>query len=304
MEGHERKELFCIALVGPTASGKTEIAVRLAEKWNAEVISADSRQVYRFMDIGTAKPRREELRGIIHYGFDIIDPDQDYSAGAFAADARNWIETILAKRKNVIIAGGSGLYLQALIDGFSLPQLKDTEIRKRLEERERREGLDSLYRELNRVDPDYFAKTMPKDRQRILRALEVFLISGIPFSRLMQNERDALPYRVHWVAVEHSRKVLYNRIDRRVEMMFDRGLVEEVRSLLDRGYRQANALKSVGYREIISWVDGETTSLVDAKRQIKQNTRHYAKRQLTWFRHNPRISWLPPESVQLETILP
>ncbi len=282
-------------IVGPTASGKSALAVALARRLGGEVISADSRQLYRFMDVGTAKPTREEREGVPHHGFDLVAPDEEYSAGRFAREARGWIKGIQERGHQPIVAGGSGLYLEALVDGFFAGEDgKDPDLRKELERREGTEGLARLYEELEQRDPAYAAKTLPGDRQRILRALEVAITTGKPFSSLHDRQRDGLDQPVRWYGLDWPREVLYERIDRRVDEMLDRGLVAEVRGLLDRGYSGTNAMKSVGYAEIVDWLEGRVETLAEAAETIRRNTRHYAKRQLTWFRRNDRITWLKP----------
>ncbi|MDP8208772.1 MAG: tRNA (adenosine(37)-N6)-dimethylallyltransferase MiaA [Candidatus Electryonea clarkiae] len=281
-----------IIIAGATASGKTSVAVELAKLINAEIISADSRQVYRYLDIGTAKPTNAEREGIRHHGFDIVDPDEHYSAGKFANDAREWIKEISSRGKNVIIAGGSGLYLKALIDGFFGDDIKDPDIRSKLEKRSEKDGLAALHEELKSLDPVCADKTMPNDRHRILRALEVIHASGIPFSEVHKRKGNPSQFSSIWFGLKWDRKELYKRIDRRVEEMFDNGLIEEVKSLLDRGWRNKNALKSPGYEEIIPFLDSADMNPETTKSIIKQNTRHFAKRQLTWFGRNERITWL------------
>lgn len=282
-----------IVLVGPTASGKTSVAVQLAKRLGGEVVNADSRQVYRFLDVGTAKPTREEMDGVPHHGFDAVDPEQRYSAGRYAGEARRWIAEIRERGRWAIVAGGSGLYLQALVDGFfGGADVRDEESRAWLERRVEREGLGALHTELVRLDPEYAEKTLPGDRQRILRALEVIHASGEAFSDLHRRERNEMPWPARWFGLRWPREELYARIDRRVDEMLDRGLIAEVDDLLARGYREENALKSVGYEEIVAWREGRIASLDEAVERIKRNTRHYAKRQLTWFRRNERINWL------------
>lgn len=281
-----------IVIAGPTASGKTGVAVELALQSTGEVISADSRQIYRMMDIATAKPSESELRGVPHYGFDIAEPDEVFSAGRFAKMARGWIQEIRAHGRTAIVAGGSGLYLQALIDGFfSGEDIKDPDVRRELEQEADMQGLQPLYDELQTVDPDYAAKTLPADRQRILRALEVYRASGIRFSELHERKRDPAPWPVRQFALDWPRDVLYERIDLRVERMVEQGLIIETRDLLDRGYRDAYAMKSVGYREAVAYLDGDI-SLAEMIELIQRNTRQYAKRQLTWFRRDDRIEWI------------
>ncbi len=291
-----------IILVGATASGKTAVAVELAKHLDGEIINADSRQVYRYLDIGTAKPTETEKQEISHYGFDIVDPSTWYSAGQYAKDARQWIQEIKARKKTPIVAGGSGLYLTALVDGFFGNDIKDSAVRKNLEAREHKDGLPSLYEELLAVDPKYGKKTQPNDRQRILRALEVYHSSGKRFSELHAGDRDPSPFHAEWIGLSWCRETLYERINQRVTNMLDRGLLEEVRSLLDRGYESSNALKSVGYEEIIAYFHGDIQILEEAAELIRRNTRHYAKRQLTWFNANDRITWFDCENKSLQQI--
>ncbi len=287
----ERKSV--ILIVGPTASGKTSIAVELAKKINGEIISADSRQIYKFMDIGTAKPSESEMSGVKHYGFDIVDPTERFSAGQFGDLARQWVEEIYQKGKRPIVVGGSGLYLEALVDGFfDGAETNDLAIRKELEERAKREGLNGLYEDLQKFDPEYASKTLLTDRQRILRALEVYLATGLKTSDLHLKQRNRATFATNWFGLKWDREVLYDRTDGRVDVMLDHGLLLEVKSLIDRGFNGTNALKSVGYEEIISHYDGSLESLEIAKELIKKNTRNYAKRQITWFKRNERIKWI------------
>lgn len=283
-----------IVIVGPTASGKTNVAVELALRVDGEIVSADSRQIYRYMDIATATPSLAERRDIPHYGFDIVDPDVRFSAGRFAALARDWIDEIRTRGKTAIVAGGSGLYLQALIDGFFTgDDIKDEAVRRDLERRADQFGLDALHEELQQLDPVYAEKTLPGDRQRILRALEVFHASGVRFSELHERERSEAPWPVRWFGLEHDRDTLYERINLRAQRMLDMGLLAEVRDLVDRGYKDAYSMKSVGYEEALAYLNGEISSIEEMIELIQRNTRHYAKRQLTWFRRNDRIDWLP-----------
>lgn len=292
-----------LVLAGATASGKTSLSVALAKAWDAEIVSADSRQVYRYLDIGTAKPSPEERGGIAHFGFDVVDPDVAYSAGRFAREARGWIEQIHARGKRALVVGGSGLYLQALVEGFFVGEdAKDAEVRLELEEEADRGNLHVLYKELQSKDPVYAEITKPNDRQRILRALEVIRASGEPFSALHERDRDAAPFESRWFGLEWPREQLYQRVEQRVDQMLDRGLVREVDDLLDRGYRDANALKSVGYEELIDLREGRLKSLESAKELIVRNTRRYAKRQLTWFRGVQQLNWIDAARLQEELV--
>lgn len=292
-----------IVIAGPTASGKSEVAVELALRCGGEVVSADSRQVYRYMDIATAKPSAAERRGVPHHGFDLVEPDVIFSAGRYAAAAREWIERMRAHDRLAIVAGGSGLYLQALTDGlFSGGDIKDDAVRRTLAQRAEREGLEPLHRELRRLDPVYAEKTLPGDRQRILRALEVVHASGVRFSELHRQRRDTPPWPVRRFALELPRVVLYERIDRRVRRMLDRGLLAEVRDLVDRGYEDAYAMKSAGYEEALAFLRGEIEEPEEMVRRIQRNTRRYAKRQLTWFRRDDRITWIRADNRAPNTV--
>ena len=280
-------------IVGPTGVGKTEVALRLAEVLGAEIISADSRQIYKLMDIGTAKPTPEQRSRVRHHFIDLLYPDQDYSAGEFGRQARARIRALLARGKIPIVVGGSGLYIRALVDGFSAPQVADREVREQLRHQAQTRGLDALYRELCRVDPESARRLHPHDRQRILRALEVYRITGRPLSQLW-GEASPEPPDFHplFFGLTRERRELYAHIERRVDHMIAQGLVEEVKSLKERGYhRGLNSMQTVGYREIFAYLEGEC-ELAEAIHLIKRNTRHYAKRQLTWFGRDSRIEWL------------
>ncbi|MFQ5583149.1 MAG: tRNA (adenosine(37)-N6)-dimethylallyltransferase MiaA [Calditrichia bacterium] len=284
-----------LILLGPTAVGKTAIALAIAGKIDCEIVSADSRQVYRYMDIGTAKPRGEILKKIPHHFIDIIDPDQDYSAGQFANEARQVIRQILKKGKIALVVGGSGLYLRALLEGFFGGDIRDEKIRSRLNERLQREGAEKLFRELSEVDPPLAAVTHPNNVKRVLRGLEVYLASGIPLSQIQKKQKDPAPFAYKKFGLTMERKQLYERINHRVEEMFEQGLINEVRDLLKKGYSEKlNSLNSVGYKEAIDYLKGHT-DLRTCIERVKQNTRRYAKRQFTWFRAEKDIHWVSIE---------
>lgn len=272
-----------IAIVGPTGSGKTELGVKIARKNDGAVVSCDARQIYRFMDIGTAKPDIRVRDDVPHYMIDIVNPDERYTAYDYARDARKVIE----KLENPIIVGGSGLYLRALADGlFSLPKI-DPEVRKRLSLRD----TDDLLEELKKVDTETAKKLHPNDRLRIIRAVEVYEATGTPISSLRRKKEPAR-FRVRYMGVNIVRERLLTRIDDRVEQMIKSGLVEEVRSLLLR-FGDVPPLFSIGYKEIIFYLRDEI-SLKRAVDLIKRNTKNYAKRQLTWFRKVEDIEWVDP----------
>lgn len=284
-----------LAIVGPTASGKTPLSLSLARQLNAEIISADSRQIYRSLNIGTAKPTSEELSSIKHHFIDILDPDEEYSAGQFGIDARAKITELLSFGKTPLIVGGSGLYLRAIIDGFFEGPGRDDEVRKELEERLEREGRESMYQSLLKADPDSALRADPSKVRRIIRALEVLKLTGKPMSVAQKELSSNVGYEVLQIGLEWPRSSLYDRINKRVDRMMESGLLEEVKSLLMQGYDlRCNSLNTVGYREIIDAL-ASGHSIDEAVELIKRNTRQYAKRQLTWFRADKRIEWMPIE---------
>jgi tRNA dimethylallyltransferase len=282
-----------LALVGPTASGKTALSILLAEKLKGEIISADSRQIYRYLDIGTAKPAPEELKRTIHHFINILGPDQLYNAGEYGLQARAKIEELLKQNNQPILVGGSGLYVRAVIDGFFDGPGKNTEVREQLENELRRLGSEILYERLKKIDPISAAKMDTTKVRRIIRALEVYSITGKPISDLHSIQESKILFETIQFGLQWERKLLYQRIERRVDEMIESGFIEEVRGLLVKGYsRGANALNTVGYKEVFDFLEGKTTK-EEMIRLIKQNTRHFAKRQLTWFRADKRIQWIP-----------
>ncbi|APF18940.1 tRNA dimethylallyltransferase [Caldithrix abyssi DSM 13497] len=283
-------------IVGPTAIGKTFLSALLAEKIKVEIISADSRQIYRFMDIGTAKPEAEFRRRVTHHFIDICDPDEYYSAGLFGKDARAAIQDIFVRGSVPLVVGGSGFYIKALVDGIFELDAKDEKIRQQLNERLERDGLRALYDDLKKIDPVYAAKISPNDRQRILRSLEVYFVTGKPFSYFHQQKPEAADFKPAFWGLDMERKALYQRINERVDQMLAEGLIDEVKTLLGKGYSpQLNALKTVGYKETIAYLQNRL-SYEEMVEQIKRNTRRYAKRQLTWFRADQRIQWTRVDS--------
>lgn len=281
-----------LVIAGPTASGKTAVGIELAQRIDGEIISADARQIYRFMDIGTAKPTTEERAAARHHLIDFINPDKDYSAGQFAEDASAVIGNILRRGKMPIVVGGAGLYIRALFDGFSPMPKIPIEVRTRLQE-EGRDCLSSLYKRLCEVDPEWAEKIQATDTQRILRGLEVYEASGKPLSEYQKvPPTPPIRHTASYWGLYWEREVLYDRINARACFMFENGLIEEAKSLRDRGYSpDLNALNAFGYREIFQYLDGETTldrALVD----LQQGTRRYAKRQMTFFRGDKRFRWI------------
>lgn len=285
-------------MTGPTAAGKTEIALELARHAHAEIISADSRQVYRDMDIGTAKPTPEQLRQTSHHFIDIRNPDEIYTAGEYGRDARRVVLDILHAGKLPVIVGGSGFYLQALLEGFSAALPSDLSVRAHLKHRLQNEGSSALHAELMQIDPQAAARLHVNDSHRILRALEVYQISGITLSALQQQKAEPAPfaYRVFCLTMDRTR--LYQRINQRVVQMLEAGLLDECRRLQTLGYsRDLNALQTVGYQECFQFLAGEI-SFETMKELIQRHTRQYAKRQLTWFRKMASCEWIAIEENQ------
>lgn len=281
-----------VLLCGPTGVGKTAVSQALAGQFPLEIVSADSRQIYRYMDIGTAKPPLSFRERIPHHFIDILNPDCDYSAGQYAGEARRVIQEIFRRGKLPLVVGGSGLYIRALIEGFFREDVKDPQIRRKLAERLEREGIDPLYAELLGVDPQSAESIHPHNSRRVIRALEVYYAAGVPLSQIQRENPDPPPFRAIKIGLNMERKKLYAQIDRRVEAMFEEGLVEETRRILGMGYSaELNALNSVGYKEVIAYLWGEA-DLFTCKELVKRNTRRYAKRQLTWFRAEKDIHWI------------
>jgi tRNA dimethylallyltransferase len=282
-----------LAIVGPTASGKTTLSILLAEKLHGEIISADSRQIYKFLNIGTAKPPPEDLNRVHHHFIDILDPDQEYNAAEYGQRARIEIEELLKQGIQPIIVGGSGLYVRAIIDGFFQGPGKDSEIREQLEKEAQRFGAELLFDKLKRIDPVSAAKMDASKVRRVIRALEVYYTTGKPISDLHSAQESRAPFEVMQYALEWERKTLYDRINHRIDEMMEKGLIEEVRELNTRGYLSGmNALNTVGYKETFDFIEGNLTK-EEMVRCIKQNSRRFAKRQLTWFRADKRIRWIP-----------
>jgi tRNA dimethylallyltransferase len=284
-----------LVLVGPTASGKTPISLRIAQQLNAEIISADSRQIYKFLDIGTAKPSLEDREKVKHYFVDELTPEQEFNAGEFGKRGREIIDDIFRRNNVPLVVGGSGLYVQSLIDGFFDGPSKDDELRQQLYARLHHDGAEVLLEELRAVDAESASKMLPSNTRRIVRALEVYKLTGVPISH-WQNHKVKIHFVPVFVGLEWERKLLYERINRRVDWMIDQGLIDEVKRLHSRGYSpDLNALQTVGYKEVFDYFN-QKISYEHMKELIKQNSRRYAKRQLTWFRADKRIRWFEVNS--------
>jgi len=283
-----------VVLLGPTATGKSSLAIDLALRFHGEIISADSVQVYRGLDIGTAKPSKEERQQVLHHLIDILDPDQEYSAAAFRAQADEIISRLHLRQIPIFVTGGTGLYLKALTRGLFRGPDRDSQLRAALYRRSEKEGSEVLHNELSRLDPEAASRIHPHDLFRIIRALEVCTLSPKPISYFQREHKfQDSPYEVLKIGLCCERGELYRRIDSRAEKMLEMGWVEEVQSLLDRGYSsKLKSMQSLGYKRILSHLFGEI-ELAQALELIKRDTRRYAKRQITWFKKDPEIYWFP-----------
>lgn len=282
-----------IALLGPTAVGKTKIAIQIAQKLEAEIISLDSRQIYKYLDIGTAKPTKEEQALVRHHLIDIVEPNENFTAADYQKLADEAIQDTQNRGKISLVVGGCGMYFRALVDGLFEGPSANSQIRAELRAEAAQKSSVYLYQKLSEIDPQYAAKIHPNDLIRIIRALEVYMKSGRPMSQLQKQWHSNQPrYKFMAFGLERNRQELYNEINQRLEIMIEAGLIDEVKSLLNRGYsKELRPLQSFGYREIIEHLEGKH-DLQTAIESIKQNTRRFAKRQLTWFKADQRIRWI------------
>jgi len=286
-----------IVIVGPTCSGKTSLAINLAKELDTEIISADSRQIFKYLTIGTAKPNLLELSQVIHHFIDFLYPDEDYNVGLYERDATKIIGSLAASNKIPIIVGGSGLYIKAVIDGI-VDVDSDDELREELKQIREEFGNEFLYNELKKIDPSAAETMLPSNWKRVIRAIEVFKLTGKSILEIHNKQTKINNYNFLQFGLNWPRQILYKNIEARVDQMIENGLIEEVKSILEMKYsKKLNSLNTVGYKEIISYLDNEI-SLERAVELIKRNTRHYAKRQLTWFRKDERIIWFDLESME------
>ncbi|MGA8264550.1 MAG: tRNA (adenosine(37)-N6)-dimethylallyltransferase MiaA [Ignavibacteriaceae bacterium] len=280
-----------IVIVGLTCSGKTNLGIQLAEKINGEIISADSRQIYKYLDVGTAKPSKDELEKVKHYFISKLEPDEDFNVSKFEWEALKIIEKNFENGKQPMVVGGTGLYIKALIDGIFDTVDTDEEYRKELLELKAEFGNEYLYNELRNVDPESATSMQPSNWKRIIRALEVYHLTGQRIGVHQKRYKREGDYNFVQYGLNWDRKVLYRNIENRVDEMIKSGLVEEAKEIIANGFdKKLNSLNTVGYKEIISYLEGEI-SLDRAIELIKRNTRRFAKRQMTWFRRDKRIKW-------------
>lgn len=283
-----------IVLTGPTAAGKTELSIALAKKLNGAIISADSMQVYKYMNIGSAKIRPEEMQGVRHYLVDVLDPREEFHVARFQQMAKEALEEIYRNGQLPIVVGGTGFYIQALLKDIDFDESSgELPCRKELEETARREGGAVLYERLKQVDPESAEEIHPNNVKRVIRALEFYQETGQPISLHNREQKEKQPpYTYAYFVLNDDRARLYERIDRRVDRMVEQGLVEEVRWLKEHGYdRSLVSMQGLGYKELFPYLDG-TCSLEEAVEIIKRDTRHFAKRQITWFKREPDVIWL------------
>ena len=284
-----------IVVVGPTASGKTDLSIALARHYNAPILSTDSRQVYKGLPIGTAYPSEEQLQSVEHHFIAERELTEDFNCGQYEKEALERLDRLFKSVDTVVAVGGSGLYIRALCEGMdNLPEA-DATLREQLATRLKEEGVESLAEQLQELDPEYYQVVDRSNPARVMRALEVCLSSGQKYSDLRKGERKERDFQIVKIGVDMPREQLYDRVNRRVDMMIEAGLEAEARSVLN--YRHYNSLHTVGYSEMFDYFDGKT-SLDEAIELIKRNTRHYAKRQMTWFRRDEQIAWFTPTDYQ------
>lgn len=282
-----------IILLGPTAVGKTKISIQLAKKLDSEIISADSMQVYKYMDIGTAKPTKEEMEGVRHYLIDEVYPDEEFSVAVYRDLAKKYIDDVLSEGKLPMVVGGTGLYISSLSKSLDFTIVGDPGYRESLQELALLHGNSYLHNLLSDVDPDSYMRLHENDTRRIIRALEVYKSTGKTISEFQKESKGKpIDYELCMIGLAMDRKRLYDRVNQRVDKMIEEGLIDEVKMLLSMGYdKSLTSMQGLGYKEIISYIEGEY-SLEGTIDKLKQDTRHFAKRQLTWFRREERIHWV------------
>lgn len=291
-----------VILTGPTAVGKTELSIRLAKKLDGEIISADSMQVYKKMDIGTAKIRKDEMKGVLHHLIDVLDPSEEFNVARFQKMAKDALAGIYERGKIPLIVGGTGFYIQGLLYDIDFSkEEQDPYYRENLQKKAEKEGPMAVHELLRSVDPVSAQKIHPNNIKRVIRALEFYHLNGRPISEHNEQEsRKESPYRFVYFVLNQNRNTLYERINHRVDLMMEAGLIEEVRSLKEAGYkRNLVSMQGIGYKEIFDYLDGKM-SLQETKDQIKKDTRHFAKRQLTWFGREKEVIMIDKDNFKTE----
>ena len=282
-----------VVICGPTASGKTALSIELAKKINGEIVSADSMQIYKDMNIGTAKPTKEEMQGIKHYLLDFVSPDERYSVAQYKQDAKIAIKEIIEKGKTPIIVGGTGLYVDSLIYEIEYNDIKiDENYRKELEKTIEEQGLEELYKKALQIDPIAMEKISPNDKKRIMRVLEIYKATGkTKTEQEIESRKNPVEYDYKVFAIDWDREILYQRINKRVDIMIEQGLIEEVKKILKKYKKFPTAMQGLGYKEVVDYINGNL-SKEEMIEKIKIETRRYAKRQLTWFKKCENIKWI------------
>ncbi|MBD1379307.1 tRNA (adenosine(37)-N6)-dimethylallyltransferase MiaA [Metabacillus arenae] len=293
-----------VVLIGPTAVGKTNLSIQLAKKLNAEIISGDSMQVYRTMDIGTAKITVDEMQGVPHHLIDIKDPEEDFSVAEFQEMVRELIGEIHKRNKMPMIVGGTGLYIQSVLyDYHFTEEASDGLFRKQMEELYLEKGIDPLYNKLKMIDPEAMKRIHPNNVRRVIRALEIYHVTGKTMTEYLSKQKQDLYYDDALIGLTMDRTTLYNRINRRVDLMIQNGLIQEVRELFEKGVKDCQSIQAIGYKELYHYFEGKI-DLDTAIEQLKQNSRRYSKRQLTWFRNKMNVKWfdMTPPVNELEKV--
>lgn len=284
-----KQKVVCI--MGPTAVGKTKLSIDLAKRYNGEIISGDSMQVYRGMDIGTAKIKQDEMEGIPHHLIDIKEPDEPFNVAQFQEIATSCIEEIASRGKLPIIVGGTGLYIEAVLRNYTFSEaVSDTDYRSGLEKLAEEQGVEAVHRQLAEVDRKSAEAIHPNNVRRVIRALEIFHCTGRTMSEQLEKQNKEYIYDAALIGLTMDRELLYKRINQRVDIMMEEGLLEEVKSFYDQGLRDCQSIQAIGYKELYDYFDGKV-ALEDAVGNLKQNSRRYAKRQLTWFKNKMDIAW-------------
>ncbi|WP_068672328.1 tRNA (adenosine(37)-N6)-dimethylallyltransferase MiaA [Oceanobacillus sp. Castelsardo] len=280
-----------ISIMGPTAVGKTSLSIEIAKRFNGEIISGDSMQVYKEMDIGTAKIKKSEMENIPHHMIDIKEPDEEFSVADFKQHVQYYIENVSNRNKLPILVGGSGLYIQAALYDYNFSNKKrDEALTQKLEKRIEKEGPIPLYNDLKEIDPVQAEKIHPNNYRRVIRALEIYETTGKTMTEYQNEQTFESPYNLILIGLEMDRTELYNRINHRVDNMLEEGLIQEVKGLIDKGYENCQSMNAIGYKELVPYVKGEI-SLDEAIETLKRNSRRYAKRQYTWFKNKMNINW-------------
>ena len=282
-----------IVICGPTASGKTSLSIELAKQINGEIVSCDSMQIYKEMDIGTAKPTIEEMQGIKYYLIDFVSPDERYSVADYKRDAKNAIKEIINKNKVPIVVGGTGLYVDSLIFEIEYPNIEfDEEYRQQMEKMAEEQGIEKLYEQAKKIDPVAIEKISKNDKKRIIRILEIYHATGKnKTEQEIESRKKEVEYDYHVFALDWDRELLYERINKRVDIMIEQGLIDEVRKIYKKYNEFPTAMQGLGYKEVVQYLNGNYTK-EEMIEKIKMETRRYAKRQLTWFRKNRQTIWL------------